>query len=159
MILVTGGKGQGKRRFSQNAFQEKGGSPPVGWCDGGSAHWNTFMKESWGWNFHLFIRRVMLNEVEELPKGLGDVCSGALPKEGHIWTGEELSRLSSFLVGHLMRENPGRVLVTDDIGSGIVPADYFERIYREETGRICCQVAGEAEQVWRVCCGLGQRLK
>ena len=36
-----------------------------------------------------------------------------------------------------------RVLVTDEIGCGIVPADAFERLYREETGRLCCQFARE----------------
>ena len=52
-----------------------------------------------------------------------------------------------------------RVLVTDETGCGIVPADAFERLYREETGRLCCRIAGEAEEVWRVCCGIGMRIK
>ena len=59
----------------------------------------------------------------------------------------------------LFKACPGRVLVTDEIGLGIVPLDPFEREYREETGRICCLLAARSEQVWRVACGLGQRLK
>ena len=54
---------------------------------------------------------------------------------------------------------PHRILVTDEIGYGIVPVDPFEREYREETGRICCLLAERSEEVWRVCCGLGTRLK
>ena len=52
-----------------------------------------------------------------------------------------------------------RILVTDEIGYGIVPIDPFEREYREETGRICCLLAEKSEEVWRVCCGIGTRLK
>ena len=37
--------------------------------------------------------------------------------------------------------NLDRILVTDEIGYGIVPIDPFEREYREETGRICCLLA------------------
>lgn len=55
--------------------------------------------------------------------------------------------------------NPDRILVTDEIGYGIVPIDPFEREYREETGRICCLLAEKSEEVWRVCCGIGTRLK
>ena len=58
----------------------------------------------------------------------------------------------------LMKANPDRILVTDEIGYGIVPVDPFERQYRETAGRICCQAAGYASQVWRVCCGIGQRI-
>ena len=55
--------------------------------------------------------------------------------------------------------NPDRILVTDEIGYGIVPMDPFEREYREETGRICCLLAEKSEEIWRVCCGIGTRLK
>ena len=55
--------------------------------------------------------------------------------------------------------NLDRILVTDEIGYGIVPIDPFEREYREETGRICCLLAEKSEEVWRVCCGIGTRLK
>ena len=63
------------------------------------------------------------------------------------------------LVSRLLAACPDRVLVTNEIGYGIVPLDPFEREYREETGRICCLLAAEAKEVWRVSCGLGQRIK
>ena len=67
--------------------------------------------------------------------------------------------IPALLAAKLDRAVPNRILVTDEIGYGIVPMDLFERDYREQTGRVCCELAARAEQVWRVCCGLGQRIK
>ena len=39
------------------------------------------------------------------------------------------------LAEKLMRRNPGAVVITDEIGYGIVPADAFLREYREAAGR------------------------
>lgn len=51
------------------------------------------------------------------------------------------------------------ILICDEIGSGIVPSDAFERAYRECVGRILIQLAAEAEEVERVICGIGQKIK
>ena len=58
----------------------------------------------------------------------------------------------------LSRED-GIVIVTDEIGCGLVPVDEFERYYREETGRICVCLGERAERVYRVVCGVPVRLK
>ncbi len=55
--------------------------------------------------------------------------------------------------------NPQIVIVSSEIGYGIVPVDRFEREYRELTGRICTRLAGEARQVHRVVCGIGTVIK
>ena len=52
-----------------------------------------------------------------------------------------------------------KVIVGEEIGSGIVPMDAFQRKWREETGRIYCMLAAKASQVWRVVGGIGQRIK
>ena len=54
---------------------------------------------------------------------------------------------------------PDCILISDEIGNGIVPMDAFEREYREQTGRILIELAKEAEEVIRVICGIGQRIK
>ena len=54
---------------------------------------------------------------------------------------------------------PGCILISDEIGNGIVPMDAFEREYREQTGRILIELAKEAEEVIRVICGIGQKIK
>ena len=83
-------------------------------------------------HFHSYIRRALKAEREEA--------------------------LDAF-VQELFQKNPDIVIVSTELGYGIVPIDAFEREYREETGRICCLLAEKSEEVWRVCCGLGQRLK
>ena len=51
------------------------------------------------------------------------------------------------------------VFVCRDISAGVVPMDAVDRRWREENGRLAKYLAGEAEQVVRVFCGLGQVMK
>ena len=51
------------------------------------------------------------------------------------------------------------IIICDEIGNGIVPVEAFEREYRERTGRILIQLAKKAEEVERVICGIGQKIK
>ena len=51
------------------------------------------------------------------------------------------------------------IIICDEIGNGIVPLDKFEREYRERVGRILTQLAKRAEEVERVLCGIGQKIK
>lgn len=53
----------------------------------------------------------------------------------------------------------GLVIISDEVGNGIVPMEAFEREYREKTGRLQIQLAKEADEVVRVVCGIGQRIK
>ena len=59
----------------------------------------------------------------------------------------------------LMRENPDAFVTADEIGCGIVPMEAFERDYRETDGRVCQRIAAYSEEVHRVICGLGMRIK
>lgn len=63
------------------------------------------------------------------------------------------------LAGNLLSRNPKAVIITDEIGYGIVPAEAFLREYREAAGRVCTKLAADAEEVWRVSCGIGTRIK
>lgn len=56
-------------------------------------------------------------------------------------------------------QNPEMIWITDEIGCGIVPADRFEREWRETTGRICCKLAQCSDRVERVFCGIPTVLK
>ena len=51
------------------------------------------------------------------------------------------------------------IIISDEVGNGIVPVQAFERDYRERVGRILIQVAKQAEGVERVICGIGQKIK
>lgn len=79
----------------------------------------------------------------------------------HLWVrerlkagGDPLKEIRSFL-----ERCPRCVIICDEIGNGIVPVEAFERAYREQTGTISRMLAKEAEEVVRVICGIGQRIK
>ena len=63
------------------------------------------------------------------------------------------------LAEELIKRNPDIVLVSDEIGYGLVPVDSFDRAYREQTGRICTELAAYSEQVVRVVMGIGTVIK
>ncbi len=62
-------------------------------------------------------------------------------------------------VDALTEQNPELILVTNELGCGVVPVDRFDREYRERVGRLCCEIAGRCSQVHRVMCGLGTVIK
>lgn len=51
------------------------------------------------------------------------------------------------------------VIISNEVGYGLVPMDAFQRQYREQVGRVHCYLAKEADQVIRVVCGIGMELK
>ena len=58
-----------------------------------------------------------------------------------------------------LEAHPQCIIISDEIGGGLVPMDAFEREYRERTGRILVELANGAEEVERVICGIGQKIK
>ena len=69
--------------------------------------------------------------------------------------GREPTELIRFIVSHAA----GKILVCDDICSGIIPMDAKEETWRETTGRLLCQLTSIADTVMRVQCGIPQTLK
>ena len=147
MILIVGGVCQGKQSFAENLIREKNvaaadkadvpGQTKTGsagssyeTADGGSCSLEDAMRAALIVNLHMLTRR-MLKEGDEI----------------------------STLAGRLIRENPGAVITCAELGCGIVPADAFDRTWREETGRICTELAAYSGEVYRVICGIGQQLK
>ena len=51
------------------------------------------------------------------------------------------------------------VLICRDIFCGVVPMEAQMREWREQTGRLCTYLSGEAQSVSRIFCGLEQKLK
>lgn len=84
--------------------------------------------------------------------GLEELLRRAMQQE---WSQQELAALQNSLL-HLPAET---VLIFASVGGGLVPVERFEREWRELVGRTCCQLAAEATEVWRIFCGLPQRLK
>lgn len=52
-----------------------------------------------------------------------------------------------------------KIVIARDISQGIVPIDSVQRAWREASGRTMMYLAGEAEEVYRVFCGLSEKLK
>ncbi len=67
-------------------------------------------------------------------------------------SGEELEQLAEKLSRKM-------VVISDEVGSGVVPVKESERIFREQAGRLSVMLARRADKVIRVVCGLPQILK
>ena len=63
------------------------------------------------------------------------------------------------LAKEIIENNPDLVVVSNELGYGIVPVNKFDRLWRETTGRVCTELAAYAQEVHRVVCGLGIVLK
>ena len=59
----------------------------------------------------------------------------------------------------LLKKNPEIIIVTNELGCGVVPVERKDRIWRETTGRVCICLAQAADEVIRVICGMGMKLK
>lgn len=137
MILIVGGAYQGKEQFAKNMF------PNVKWIDGDTCVRDEIFSVQGILHFHAYIRRMMQEGVE-----LSEIAERILQ--------DEASKQEKYAAEG---ERWERIIVTDEIGYGIVPMDAFEREYREKTGRICTELADSASKVYRVICGIGTVIK
>ena len=91
-------------------------------------------------------------------------------KEQNIWNDFHLFVKENLAAGKTSDEikqvieskinsKPGIVIICDEIGCGIIPATKEERTYRETTGRLLCFIASKAESVYRITCGVEQKIK
>ena len=104
--------------------------PEIIWVDGAEADWESVRNAKGILHFHEFIRREMK-------------------------AGNDISELAEQLTGC----NPDVILVSDEVGYGVVPVDAFDRAYREAVGRICTKLAAYSDEVTRVVCGIGTVIK
>ncbi len=51
------------------------------------------------------------------------------------------------------------VVITQEVGCGLVPVTAEQRLWREAVGRMNAILAENADSVERICCGLGMYLK
>ena len=73
----------------------------------------------------------------------------------HVRGGKESREL---LKEHL-EELKDKILIVNDISQGIVPLERDQRDWREMTGRAMLYISKEADEVYRVFCGLGSKIK
>lgn len=73
----------------------------------------------------------------------------------HVREGKESREV---LKEHL-EELKDKILIVNDISQGIVPMERDQRDWREMTGRAMLYISKEADEVYRVFCGLGSKIK
>ena len=59
----------------------------------------------------------------------------------------------------LIRQYPDMIIIINEIGSGIIPMDKKNRIWREQAGKAGCIIAEHSESVERIVCGISIELK
>ena len=132
MILIIGGAYQGKLAWTCRKWALDPDGPEI---------WNGAdgMPSESDW-----LRIRVVNGLHQIIRGiLDDEQAMALLKE-------KLLNVSAV---------PGRIVLTDELGCGLVPISTEERKWRENTGRFCEALAKEADEVYRVSCGLAQKLQ
>ena len=90
-------------------------------------------------------RPVVLN-AQELVRGIG-ADSGELGGKGAL-PAELVEALAS-----------KQAIACVEVGSGVVPLDLAERIWRERAGRLTNELAARADRVVRMVCGIPMELK
>ena len=146
MILIFGGAYQGKRDFAKEHFgietvtecaapgAELAGAEDTGLAEGHSG----------------------TETVLALPDFSGDAVCG-LERFARACTEAGLEARD------LMEEQKAgwqdKILIITDVSQGIVPMDKTTRAFREMNGRLMLYLASEADEVWRVFCGIGKRIR
>jgi len=98
-------------------------------ADGSADSWSQVLNRSYLLNFHGFIRQVM--EAGLNPDAFTEQVCGKEP----------------------------RIVTLDEVGCGIVPMEKKERDYREAVGRAGQILAAQADEVYRIICGIPVRIK
>lgn len=63
------------------------------------------------------------------------------------------------LITLLLQRNPEIIIISNEVGYGIIPMEKKDRVYREVVGRCLTALAKEATVFERIVCGFGMRLK
>ena len=148
MILIIGGFAQGKLHYvEQNyAHREDGQEVPV--LDG---------------TLQVIPETVQATdpEVPKTSEKLQTVRQQVVVNHLHRYIREQLRQGAEpeTAIEDFLKKHPDCILICDEIGNGIVPMESEERTYRERTGRILERLAAQADEVVRVVCGIGQKIK
>ena len=129
MILITGGTSSGKATFARNLAAQHG------WREDNVAF-----------------------NVEELLWGQrGGADQGApVGDEAADHTGSKALAATTELIERLAAK---AIVTCSEVGAGIVPLDREERAWRENVGRLSCELASQADAVVRMVCGIPVVLK
>ena len=91
------------------------------------------------------------------PDALCDLACGFQPGKRCYYHLEALTRAEEAVPVDLFPEDA--VVISREVGSGVVPMDAAERAWRERHGALLQHLAQRSETVIRIFCGLPQQLK
>ena len=149
MKLVIGGVAQGKLDYVLENMIEKNRKNMMcmtafflndDTCDDKESY------KEWPWDFAIDDERILI--INKFHYFIRAVLEKNLPLQEYILKFMQFAE-----------ENKDTIVIADEIGNGIVPLDAFEREYREQTGRAEILLAKKADEVVRVICGIGQKIK
>lgn len=97
----------------------------------------------------------------EIPENMEEERGTVVINHFHNWVKMKMNDDSCLekKIFEFVEKYPDCVIISDEIGNGIVPIEPYEREYRERTGRLLVKLAKKAEEVERVICGIGQKIK
>ncbi len=140
MKLITGGAYQGKLAYAKERYGVQDG-----WIDGRTCGTEEILTCSGIHHFHEYVKRMLQDEQSTF----------GLKNDSLIGLEEQAQSFADRLCG----ENPEILIVSSELGYGVVPMEKQDRMWREAVGRICTCIAAKSEEVIRVVCGVGVRLK
>lgn len=153
MRLIIGGREQGKLSFAVGKYK----IPSDGIYDCSRSGPAEMSKAKCIYKLHEYVRRLVSGSTsEETDSEIEAKLSSFKNADfnyGEIFGDHDFSDVL------IARFRTDSVIICDEVGLGIVPADKEERIYRQAVGRLCCRLAERADSVERVFCGIGMRIK
>ncbi len=151
MKLVIGGAYQGKCTFAAEHFNCK----DTDILDGEKCTLEQLLAAKAVKNFHLFIKKLLEAEVAMQELSQND----NVDSDGKSSAALSQPALADDLPQMIAERNPQLIIISNELGYGVVPMDAFDRLWREKTGRVCTKVAQSCDEVYRVVCGIGEKLK
>ncbi len=178
MLLITGGARSGKSRYAESLFADE---RDVVYIATAQIHdeemrervrlhqqsrpetWTTFE------GMYYLHRAVSEQRKHYLLDCLSILCSNIMfdltegLKKIPVDAQEEVERTVCEEIEQLawnIREIQGRlVIVTNEVGSSIVPENHVARVYRDILGRVNQRVAALCDEVYLVVCGIPMKIK
>ncbi|MDO5690507.1 MAG: bifunctional adenosylcobinamide kinase/adenosylcobinamide-phosphate guanylyltransferase [Tissierellia bacterium] len=177
IITVTGGARSGKSRFAEHFFNrdeaicyiatgkaldEEMEARIAAHRQSRPAHWRTFeqqehLEHALGEEDHYILDDVT-NLVGELlyreSQDMRDLSDLVIQQ-----VEEKSVRILDDLLDLALRREKSILLVTNEVGSSIVPENKAARVFRDIQGRVNQHLAHRSDQVYLVCCGIPVKIK
>lgn len=173
--LVTGGARSGKSRWAEGRLSGRGPVDYVATSDAGGedAEWRSRVA------LHRERRPADWNTLEttDLVGVLGGTGTAPVLVDCvSVWLARRLDELDAWESGDEGWREPLRqrtdellsavrqtsrevVLVTNEVGSGVVPATASGRVFRDELGRLNAELAAACDEVWHSVAGITRRIR